>query len=217
MTKILANLRKISLFLSICFFFFSYWLYFNFGKVTLDQLNSVLNFQFWSISSDTRFGFIKWVLILPSGIATLLWGGEFFKTKWAYSGLISGILLLCGIFLFSLKVNTDFFSPKATIQDRQKSNFFSAYKTPPLTTNTNGKSPSNVIWIFVESLEKDYQDERILDRLHKATAFMNQLEVSPLINKFTIGGVLSAKCGAPLFLKSFLNQNSLSSSGFSNA
>ena len=217
MNKMLVKLKNLSLLLVICIFFFSFWLYYNFGKVTFEQLNSVLSLQFSSINSDIQFAFIKWVIILPLSIALVLWGGEFSQRKWPYGLLISRVLLVIGAVLFSLKVNTDFFSIQKIVQNEQKNNIFSAYKIPVLALTQNPKPTKNIIWIFVESLEKGYKNELMLSHLEKSTSFMSPMEVSPLINKYTIGAVMSAKCGAPLYLKSFINQNALSHSAFSNA
>jgi phosphoglycerol transferase MdoB-like AlkP superfamily enzyme len=217
MKKILAKLKNIILFISLCFFFFSYWLNYNFGRITIDQLNSVLSLEFSDVSSDTKFGFIKWVIILPVIIFSMLHAGHYFKKKWTYSDLLSSSLLFALLIVFSLKVNTDFFLMRSTTIAEQKNNFFADYKNPLIPEQKINTKSKNIIWIFVESLEKDYQDEAILNHLQKSTAFMSDLDVSPLINKFTIGGVLSAKCGAPLFLKSFFHQNSMSKSAFSNA
>jgi len=130
MKKILAKLKNIILFISLCFFFFSYWLNYNFGRITIDQLNSVLSLEFSDVSSDTKFGFIKWVIILPVVIFSMLHAGHYFKKKWTYSDLLSSSLLFALLIVFSLKVNTDFFLMRSTTIAEQKNNFFADYKNP---------------------------------------------------------------------------------------
>ena len=155
-----TKLRNIVLFISLCFFFFSYWLYYNFGRITIDQLNSVLSLEFSDVSSDTKFGFIKWVIVLPISILLIFQSGNYFKKKWVYSGLLSSVILFSLLIVFSLKVNTDLFLTRSTTIASQKNNFFTNYKNPAIPQKNVEATPKNIIWIFVESLEKATKTEQ---------------------------------------------------------
>ncbi len=88
----------------------------------------------------------------------------------------------------------------------------------PSIVNTSSQDSSrkfNLIWIFVESLETNYKSKSILKKLNDSTRFMTEFEISPLVQKYTIGAIMSERCGVPLFL-GFLNGNDITSTAFNN-
>jgi len=215
---IFFTLKNSLLFVALFLFFLSFWLYKNFGIISPKQLNVVLRLQILSISNDVIISFIKWSILLPAIILSILNLAEYFcKKKQLIAALLCWLILPIFAIAFSMKVNFYEITKYPNKVVSTNDNIFEAYRKPKLLRHNKLNRHLNVIWIFVESLERGYGSNKILAKLEDATQFMTPLKITPLINKYTIGGILSAKCGAPIYLPSFLNQNSLTSSAFNNA
>ena len=155
---------------------------------------------------------------MPFSIFHLLNLGEYFSQKKQLIATIFCWIALCGlVIIFFTIINFHVYLSKKNISSIPEANIFASYHKPELLQRDNFALYLNVIWIFVESLEQGYKDKEILAKLEDATQFMTPLWASPLINKYTIGGMLSAKCGAPIYLPTLLHQNLLTSAAFNRA
>jgi phosphoglycerol transferase len=209
-------LRALLIFSLSSLFFTSFWVYRTFGVVSLSQtaLILVLDLGTGTAPRDATRHFLGWAVVVPAILTGIICASAWLEKRGKrFVSLAVLLLLIPGAIVFSLKENFDFFTrtspPAATA-----GNIFDRYKTPPIPSLQ--RKPLNVIWIFVESLEKDYSDVAINAEVEKATGFMTPLSVGPLVNRFTVGGVMSAKCGAPIyFAPTFAFQ--LQYSGFNRA
>lgn len=197
--------------------FTSFWMLHTFSRVSLSQTATLLALDLGAadVPGNVARSYFFWALIIPAAITACVCVSGYCETRGKKLASLAVLcILLPAALAFSLKVNFDFFgqdSRLAPVAD----NIYDHYRPPILPASPKGK-PLNVIWIFVESLEKQYEDPAMNAELDQATSFMTPLTVSPLLNLFTVGGVMSAKCGAPIYFTPTLVL-SFHDAGFNNA
>lgn len=188
-----------------------------FGKVSLSQTMTLLALDLGADTTPTDLtrSYIEWAILIPVMVTATICFSIYLKDRGKmYASLAVLCALIPGIVAFSLKVNFNYFD-RMSFPTPSGGNIFDQYRSPSIPGPPQGKS-LNVIWIFVESLEKDYKDEAIDGEIEKATDFMTPLNVSPLLNRYTVGGVMSAKCGAPIYFTHVLVLH-FHYAGFNNA
>lgn len=209
-------LKALLLFLIFSLLFTSFWVFRSFGIVPLSQAATLLYLDFSAGAAPSGLAgpFLVWGILLPAGCTGVLCAAARWERRGrrgAALGLVCGLVLAMGV--FALQADFRLFSA-APATGRFARNIFDAYETPAIPELAH--KPLNVIWIFDESLEKDYVDVAINEELESATGFMTDLTVSPLINRYTVGGVISAKCGAPMFFDMWLAMR-FRNTGFNHA
>jgi len=159
--------------------------------------------------------YIRWAIVVPAIITATICISDYLAYRGKrFSSLAALCVLIPCIIVFSLRVNFTYFNQELP-STPGGGNIYDQYRSPSIPNPLQGR-PLNVIWVFVESLEKNYTDESINRELEHITGFMTPLNVSPLLNRYTVGGVMSAKCGAPVYFTAALVLH-FSYAGFNNA
>lgn len=188
----------------------SLWVLRNYGRVTVDQINTTLVLGVEGFDKQLYLRLAAWAIGIPSGITLLIFTKNVLHQKgWGRSSNFLNLCLLAFTSTLCWIITIDE-PPKST-----KNSLFNQYRPPSQIQASQPKY--NLIWIFSESMEASYQDGTILKQIDQATNWMTTLNVDPLVNKNTIGGIMSARCGAPLFLPSIFSANSRIKSPFNRA
>lgn len=189
----------------------------TFNQVSISQTATILALDLGggTLPSELFKAFTEWAIVIPALVTTGFCTSSYLESRGkGVAALVPLWIVFLGMIPFVMKVNFGFFKPNAG-PPQTGSNIFDQYQYPSVPKLPPGR-PLNVIWIFVESLERDYTAPEMNAELEKATSFMTPLAVSPLLNRYTVGAVMSAKCGAPVYFTVAL-VNHLHYAGFNNA
>jgi phosphoglycerol transferase len=198
--------RIVLIWLASLLIMLSFWMIHTFGPVPLWQAEML-------ISADLIAGavpvvlnklFVGSVIVVPVVVTLVLVVARSLEERGKQFLSLATLSLVSVIaIIFILEFNFLLFDDARHETHTFASNIFDKYSAPPQSLRPPTKK-INLIWIFVESLEDQYQDAAINRELEQATEFMTPLNVSPLISRYTIGGVISAKCGTPLVFNPWL-------------
>lgn len=157
---------------------------------------------------------LEGISIIIIGIIVFLWvflnkrknkGEEIIKWQY-YSIVLINIALL-----FSPTTHTffDIFKSSFFLNDKETTDFKNYYKPPNLTKAS--QKDFNLIFIYAESLERTYFDEKLFPGLitglreieKNSTYFTNIKQVAG--TEWTMGGIVASQCGIPLISTSHRN------------
>jgi Sulfatase len=198
-------LKLLCVFLTVCLGSSGFWMLRTFGVVSLSQTATllILDMGAGAVPWEITRHLIEWVFVFPAAVTALAFLSARLERRGRRPAALAALaVILLFMVGFSLRFNFGWV-PRWHKSTPSGGNIFDQYNPPPATVAARQK-PLNIIWIFVESLESEYSDPAINAELEKSTSFMAPLTVSPLINRYTVGGVMSAKCGAPIYFTTLL-------------
>jgi len=178
---------------------FVFWMNNHFGKVSIDQLYSIVIFnQQGVVTANLGFtiSFIMWCVLIPLGLTFII--NKFLSAKLKY---ISYILFPVAIAMVSYQFNFMNFITQHNVH----TDFYSNNYKDPKNIKITAKNPKNLLLIYVESLETTYSDVNIFhkDLLYKLTHLnvnhisFSRYEEMPGTN-WSIAGMIATQCALPL-------------------
>lgn len=203
--------------------FSSFWLFRSFGVVPFASLKATYALGVVSIGADFVWSFLRFSVGLPAIIFAIVYAALHLKQRGSPMLSLAVLSMLLPLAIaFTLKVNTDFFRSTESLsasdsESTEVASLYKSYTTPETLTSPPLARATNLVWIVAESLEREYLDPRVNSELTAATEFMESLDIYPMVNRYTVGSLLSMRCGAPLFLRTFILQTSLTKGAFTKA
>ncbi|MDF1678340.1 MAG: sulfatase-like hydrolase/transferase [Legionellaceae bacterium] len=212
------NKKTCFYFLSCFFVGFSLWTYHYVGQSNLNQLISTIVFGFSGLLSANKYftlSIVRFLLLYPLAITVLLLLFEQ-KLKY-YLNIVPSTLMLAGLSTLSIQYDIPHFIQH--LHAHNETDYFAhAFNNPKDVTFHLPKHPQNLVLIYVESLEANYQNTQLFDKnLLQALDGFKQPHISFQQFKqtrgadWTMGGIVSSQCGIPLKLTTLFNGNDIGS------
>lgn len=175
------------------------WINIYFGLITIDQIYSIILFNFSSlinVNVSLSISFFICCIFIPLIITFLI-------HKLLVSSYFSILFLILGVML----VNYEFRVIKYINNQFHHTDFYSKNYIDPHHINISAKNPKSLLLIYVESLETTYSNTQIFnnDLLYSLTHLninnisFSQYEEMPGTN-WSIAGIIATQCAVPIKL-----------------
>lgn len=167
-----------------------------FGIQDIGNVAATINLGgLFSVNHLFLSAFFKFFILCPAVLTSLMMLIKYVKIFWYKVILYFVLIIAVSVISIKIFIGNVYISLSSEWSDLFKTSYI---KPSPEDFNLVG-SAQNIIWIYSESTEKNYKNSNILRNLLSTTSFMHDINLSPIINGYTMGAIASSRCGAPLF------------------